>query len=169
MDLGVQEGLLRAIYAAHNGVYRMSADMEDLVETSNNIARVIVKDGEISIQNLTRSSVESSKMDLANGLRSAYELFGCEVDFAYNFRGTQVYVEAKGGLQGEGKRPGAKRTDNVKKAIANAALIKSRYPETRYIVYFSDLPKYGSSSHKMLKTAVRAGFIDSVRYLINIR
>ena len=28
MDLGVQEGLLRAIYAAHNGVYRMSADME---------------------------------------------------------------------------------------------------------------------------------------------
>jgi hypothetical protein len=94
---------------------------------------------------------------------------GCEVDFAYDFRGTQVYVEAKGGLQGEGKRPGAKRTDNVKKAIANAALIKSRYPETQYIVYFSDLPKYGSSSHKMLKTAVRAGFIDSVRYLIDVR
>ena len=93
---------------------------------------------------------------------------GCEVDFAYDFRGTQVYVEAKGGLQGEGKRPGAKRTDNVKKAIANAALIKSRYPETQYIVYFSDLPKYGSSSHKMLKTAVRAGFIDSVRYIIDI-
>jgi len=93
---------------------------------------------------------------------------GCEVDFAYDFRGIQVYVEAKGGLQGEGKRPGAKRTDNVKKAIANAALIKSRYPETKYIVYFSDLPKHGSSSHKMLKTAVRAGFIDSVRYIINI-
>jgi hypothetical protein len=93
---------------------------------------------------------------------------GCEVDFAYNFRGIQVYVEAKGGLQGEGKRPGAKRTDNVKKAIANAALIKSRYPETQYIVYFSDLPKYGSSSHKMLKAAVRAGFIDNVRYLIDM-
>jgi dipeptidase D len=74
MDLGVQEGLLRSIYAAHNGVYRMSADMEDLVETSNNIARVVVKDGEISIQNLTRSSVESSKFDLANALRSAYDL-----------------------------------------------------------------------------------------------
>ena len=87
MDLGVQEGLLRAIYTAHNGVYRMSADMEDLVETSNNIARVIVKDGEISIQNLTRSSVESSKMDLANALRSAYELFGCEVEFGGSYPG----------------------------------------------------------------------------------
>jgi hypothetical protein len=93
---------------------------------------------------------------------------GCEVDFAYDFRGTQVYVEAKGGLQGEGKRPGAKRTDNVKKAIANAALIKSIYPETKYIVYFSDLPKHGSSSHKMLKAAVMAGFIDNIRYIIDL-
>ena len=94
---------------------------------------------------------------------------GCEVDFAYDHRGTQVYVEAKGGLQGEKKRPGAKRTDNVKKAIANAALIKSLNPDTQYIVYFSDLPKYGSSSHKMLKAAIRAGFIDNVRYLIDMK
>ena len=95
MDLGVQEGLLRAIYAAHNGVYRMSADMADLVETSNNIARVIVKDGEISIQNLTRSSVETSKFDLANALRSAYELFGCEVEFGGSYPGWTPNVNSE--------------------------------------------------------------------------
>lgn len=95
MDLGVQEGLLRAIYAAHNGVYRMSADMVDLVETSNNIAKVIVKDGEISIQNLTRSSVESSKFDLANALRSAYELFGCEVEFTGSYPGWTPNVKSE--------------------------------------------------------------------------
>ena len=95
MDLGVQEGLLRSVYAAHNGVYRMSADMEDLVETSNNIARVVVKDGEISIQNLTRSSVESSKFDLANALRSAYELFGCEVTFAGSYPGWTPNVNSE--------------------------------------------------------------------------
>lgn len=87
MELGVQEGLIRAIYAAHNGVYRMSADMADLVETSNNIARVIVKDGKIHIGCLTRSSVESSKFDLANALRSAFELFGCEVNFSGSYPG----------------------------------------------------------------------------------
>lgn len=95
MDLGVQEGLLRSIYAAHNGVYRMSADMEDLVETSNNIARVIVKEGEITIQNLTRSSVETSKMDLANGLRSAYELFGCDVTFGGSYPGWTPNVNSE--------------------------------------------------------------------------
>ena len=95
MDLGVQEGLLRSIYAAHNGVYRMSADMDDLVETSNNIARVIVKDGEIVIQNLTRSSVETSKMDLANSLRSAYELFGCEVTLGGSYPGWTPNVKSE--------------------------------------------------------------------------
>tara|TARA_R110000868_G_scaffold126621_14_gene333836 strand:- start:1423 stop:2883 length:1461 start_codon:yes stop_codon:yes gene_type:complete len=87
MDLGVQEGLTRAIYAALNGVYRMSADITDLVETSNNIARVIVKDGNIKIGCLTRSSVESSKMDLANTLRATFELTGCEVEFSGDYPG----------------------------------------------------------------------------------
>ncbi|OXG00159.1 dipeptidase D [Flavobacterium araucananum] len=95
MDLGVQEGIIRAIYAAHNGVYRMSTDMEDLVETSNNIARVIVKDGEISVGCLTRSSVETSKFDLANALRSAFELVGCEVELAGSYPGWTPNVNSE--------------------------------------------------------------------------
>lgn len=87
MDLGVQEGLTRALYAALNGVYRMSADIPDLVETSNNVARVIVKDGAIKIGCLTRSSVESSKMDLANTLRATFELTGCEVELSGDYPG----------------------------------------------------------------------------------
>ncbi|WP_092579204.1 aminoacyl-histidine dipeptidase [Hyunsoonleella jejuensis] len=87
MDLGVQEGFTRAMYAALNGVYRMSADIPDLVETSNNIARVVVKEGNIEVSCLTRSSVESSKMDLANSLRATFELTGCEVEFSGEYPG----------------------------------------------------------------------------------
>ncbi|MGK0252878.1 MAG: dipeptidase D [Mariniflexile sp.] len=94
MDLGVQEGLTRAIYAAQNGVYRMSADIPNLVETSNNIARVLVKDGEIMIGCLTRSSVESSKMDLANMLRATFELTGCEVEFSGDYPGWTPNMES---------------------------------------------------------------------------
>ncbi len=79
--------LVRALYTAHNGVYRMSADFADLVETSNNIAKVTVGNGTVTIQCLTRSSVETSKMDLANSLRSAFELMGCEVDFSGSYPG----------------------------------------------------------------------------------
>ncbi|WP_281228382.1 aminoacyl-histidine dipeptidase [Flavobacterium aquiphilum] len=78
---------VRAMYAAHNGVYRMSADFENLVETSNNIAKVTVGEGKLSVQCLTRSSVESSKFDMANALRSAFELMGCEVEFSGSYPG----------------------------------------------------------------------------------
>lgn len=82
-----QELLLKSIYAAHNGVYRMSPEIEGLVETSNNIARVEVKEGKINIKCLTRSSVESSKEDLANSLRATFELAGCEVELSGDYPG----------------------------------------------------------------------------------
>lgn len=78
---------VRAMYTAHNGVYRMSADFENLVETSNNIAKVEVADGKLAIKCLTRSSVETSKFDLANSLRAAFELMGCEVEFSGSYPG----------------------------------------------------------------------------------
>lgn len=79
--------LVRSLYTAHNGVYRMSADFADLVETSNNIAKVTVGGGNLTIQCLTRSSVETAKFDLANSLRSAFELMGCEVTFSGSYPG----------------------------------------------------------------------------------
>jgi dipeptidase D len=78
---------VRAMYTAHNGVYRMSADFDNLVETSNNIAKVILEEGKLVVQCLTRSSVETSKFDLANALRSAFELMGCEVEFSGAYPG----------------------------------------------------------------------------------
>ena len=94
MDLGVQEGITRALYAALNGVYRMSPDITDLVETSNNIARVLIKEGHIKIGCLTRSSVESSKLDLANTLRATFELTGCEVEFSGDYPGWAPNVDS---------------------------------------------------------------------------
>ncbi|MCF6140645.1 aminoacyl-histidine dipeptidase [Flavobacterium sp. K77] len=78
---------VRAMYTAHNGVYSMSADFDNLVETSNNIAKVMLGEGQLTIQCLTRSSVETAKFDLANGLRSAFELMGCEVEFSGSYPG----------------------------------------------------------------------------------
>lgn len=87
LGLGAQERLLKGLYAAHNGVYAMSATIPDLVETSNNIARVAVKDGSILINCLTRSSVDSAKMDLANALKSTFELARCDVKFGGEYPG----------------------------------------------------------------------------------
>jgi len=87
--------LLNTIYATHNGVYRMSNDMENLVETSNNVARVIVKDEVITIMCLTRSSVETSKSDLANTLKAAFELAGYQVTLTGSYPGWKPNVNSQ--------------------------------------------------------------------------
>jgi dipeptidase D len=87
MHSKAQLELLKGVYAAHNGVYAMSASIPDLVETSNNVARVLVKNGKIKIGCLTRSSVDSAKMDLAEALRASFELAGCIVTFSGNYPG----------------------------------------------------------------------------------
>ena len=79
--------LLKAIYATHNGVFRMSPDIDGLVETSNNVARVLVKDGDIKILCLTRSSVESGKMNLAYNISSGFELAGYTVELSGSYPG----------------------------------------------------------------------------------
>ena len=87
MGSDAQIKLLGCLYAAHNGVFRMSPEIEGLVETSNNIAKVEVANGKIEIKCLTRSSVESSKMDLATALRAAFELGGLSVQFSGAYPG----------------------------------------------------------------------------------
>jgi dipeptidase D len=82
-----QNLFLKAIYAAHNGVFRMSPDIDDLVEASNNVARVEIKNGNAKVLCLTRSSVASSKMDVAQSLQSAFELAGFNVVFSGDYPG----------------------------------------------------------------------------------
>lgn len=79
--------IILALKAAHNGVYRMSPDVADLVETSNNVARVELKNGELKILNLSRSSVESTKMAVAEQLKSVFELAGMQVEFGGSYPG----------------------------------------------------------------------------------
>jgi dipeptidase D len=87
VDSQEQTILLNAIYAAHNGVFRMSPDIADLVEASNNVAKVEIKEGMAKILCLTRSSVESTKMDVAYSLKSCFELGGFEVTFSGAYPG----------------------------------------------------------------------------------
>ncbi len=79
--------IILALKSAFNGVYRMSPDVADLVETSNNIARVELNNGELQILNLSRSSVESGKFAVGEQLKSVYELAGMEVDFSGSYPG----------------------------------------------------------------------------------
>ncbi len=79
--------LIYVLKSLHNGVYRMSPDVQDLVEASNNIARVELKNGDLQILNLSRSSVESSKYSVAEQLKCVAELAGMNVEMSGSYPG----------------------------------------------------------------------------------
>ena len=80
VDKKTSDALLNALYACPHGVIAMSTDMPDLVETSTNLASVKMPDNQtILITTSQRSSVESSKYDIANQIESVFALSGAVV------------------------------------------------------------------------------------------
>ena len=79
-----QLAILMAIQTVPVGIHRMSPDIEHLVQTSNNLARVEIGEGAISLQCLCRSSVDSEKDDHANSIACASALLDCRLISADN-------------------------------------------------------------------------------------
>ena len=77
--------IINLVMVAPNGVQRMSTDMEDLVETSLNLAKMHTNGKNFYIQALLRSSVDTAKDALAERLVCLAELSGgkCQLTGAY--------------------------------------------------------------------------------------
>jgi hypothetical protein len=85
---------------------------------------------------------------------------GVEIDcVATSPRGTEIWFEYKGSVQG--RRPGLMRTDTLKKAIANGALLSAIPEHPPYVVLTSHLPDAGSGL-AMLGTALELGYFADV-------
>ncbi|NTV02070.1 MAG: aminoacyl-histidine dipeptidase [Chlorobiaceae bacterium] len=81
------ERLLRAVHACPNGVMRMNDTMENLVETSNNLAIVRSANGSVTVECLLRSSVDSAREDLAMMIGSVFGLAGATTRFEGGYPG----------------------------------------------------------------------------------
>ncbi len=83
----LQTKILKAISSCPNGVYRMSPDIEGLVQTSNNLSRVLVKNGVYSIQCLTRSSVDAEKTELQMAITAVFDILGAKTTYSGAYPG----------------------------------------------------------------------------------
>jgi len=74
-----QKAIVLAMQALVNGVYRMSPVVPGLVEASSNFSTIALGGGKAEWSSLQRSSVESSKLDVAAAFRAPFELIGAEI------------------------------------------------------------------------------------------
>jgi len=87
MPEDVQDFLIHAITCCPHGVFRMIPEMPDVVETSNNLSTVSMDGNCVRVLNLTRSSVESRKEELASMIQSAFSMAGAEIKFTGSYPG----------------------------------------------------------------------------------
>lgn len=88
VDLATSTALIRALYACPHGVISMSRELENLVETSTNLASVKMKEGnQIVVTTSQRSSVDSRKWDIANRVEAVFALAGAAVAHGEGYPG----------------------------------------------------------------------------------
>ena len=87
IDQDTARRVIRTVYACPNGIYRMSDSMENLVETSSNLAIVKTEGEQIVACALLRSSVDTAKADFAEMMASVVELAGGKIEFTGGYPG----------------------------------------------------------------------------------
>lgn len=83
----IQDNIVDALYAAHNGVWRYIPTIPDIVETSSNLAIVDIEGGKAAVKILARSSSESVKAEIGNSLASCFSMAGMKVEFSGEYGG----------------------------------------------------------------------------------
>jgi dipeptidase D len=86
--------LAKAVIGAPNGVVKMSVEMEGLVQTSSNLARVVSNGECVKIQCLLRSSVNSEKHALGEAIKGVFELAGATVELSGDYDGWKPNMES---------------------------------------------------------------------------
>ena len=83
----LQTSLIAALFGVVNGIVRMSPSIPDLVQTSNNLARVRVGDGQFTIACLARSSVNTERQQLARSIATILSAAGASIEIAGDYPG----------------------------------------------------------------------------------
>lgn len=87
--------LLNSLYACPHGVIEYSKDIPGFVETSTNLASVKFDDGKIIVTTSQRSSVESSKKDISDMVKSVFRLAGADIEQSTGYPGWKPDPQSK--------------------------------------------------------------------------
>lgn len=87
--------IINVILGLPHGVIAMSQEIPGLVETSTNLATVVMENDELKIGTSQRSSIESSKRNIAASVKSVFDLANANVIVGDGYPGWQPNLDSK--------------------------------------------------------------------------
>ncbi|MBI1938761.1 MAG: aminoacyl-histidine dipeptidase [Ignavibacteriales bacterium] len=171
MDKASAKNLIDSLYSVPNGVIKMSADIEGLVETSTNLAVAVVKGKSVDVILSQRSSVESEKHDISNSITALFKLAKAEVKQSDGYPGWKPDISSpvlgvmKKVFENKyGKEPEVKAIH----AGLECGIIKERYPNMDMISFGPTIMGAHSPDEKVQISTVQKFWDNLVAALKNI-
>ncbi len=163
--------LVNALYACPHGVIAMSQDIENFVETSNNLASVKFEENDILITTSQRSSVESEKEDVTNKVVSVFSLAGARSETSDGYPGWTPNPDSE--IMELTKNTYKKLFDVEPKVLAihaglECGLIGDKYPEMDMISFGPTLRGVHSPDEKLEIATVEKFWKLTLEVLKNI-
>lgn len=90
----IQDNMVNTLMACQNGVMRMIPTVPDTVETSSNLAIVVIAGGKAEVRILARSSCDTMKEFLADSLAACFGMAGMKVEMSGAYSGWQPNVDS---------------------------------------------------------------------------
>ena len=158
IDKQTSDNLIKALVGVPNGVFAMSQDIPNFVETSSNLASVRLNGNVIRISTMQRSNLTSKRLNACDIVRSVFDLAGARTETNTGYPGwflnpksplLQIAVDAYERLFG--KKP-------VVRAIhagLECGLFSEKYPEMDMVSFGPTLRGVHSPDEKLLIPTVK--------------
>ncbi len=149
----IQDNLVDAIYACHDGVWRYIPSMPEKVETSSNLAIIDIEGGKASIAILARSSSDTKKDELCTSLESCFSMAGMKVVLSGGYGGWNPNPESpvlKAMVEQYKKLNGEEPIVSVVHAGLECSIIMAKYPGMD-VVSFGPTLQYPHTPSEQLK------------------
>lgn len=149
----IQDNLVDAIYACHDGVWRYIPSMAEKVETSSNLAIIDIEGGKASIAILARSSSDTKKDELCTSLESCFSMAGMKVALTGGYGGWNPNPESpvlKAMVEQYKKLNGEEPIVSVVHAGLECSIIMAKYPGMD-VVSFGPTLQYPHTPSEQLK------------------
>lgn len=158
MTKSLQTRLLNSLYVMPHGPLRYSPDIDGLVQTSTNLAKIETSKYEIFVLTSQRSSVESEKIDMANMVRVSLELGGANVKHGDGYPAWQPNMESpilNTAIEVFEKTFNKKPVIEAIHAGLECGLIGEKYPEMDMLSFGPNLEDVHSPDEKIQITTTQ--------------
>lgn len=149
----IQDNLVDAIYACHDGVWRYIPSMPEKVETSSNLAIIDIEGGKAMVAILARSSSDTKKDELCTSLESCFSMAGMKVVLSGGYGGWNPNPESpvlKAMVEQYKKLNGEEPIVSVVHAGLECSIIMAKYPGMD-VVSFGPTLQYPHTPSEQLK------------------